>query len=64
LTSTFISCFRNSTIAKPEDRWVKWNSFNQPCTILNVDDSCLGGCSSKIWRTYLSPFWSLDHRLL
>ena len=42
LSATLISCFSSSPTPTIVDKWVQWNSSNQPYIILNVDDNCLG----------------------
>jgi len=42
LSTTLISCFSGSPTPTIVDKWVRWNSSNQSCIILNVDGSCLG----------------------
>lgn len=32
----------NVVAVHPQDRMVRWNSFNHSCHVLNVDSSCLG----------------------
>jgi len=42
LFATLIPCFSSSPTPLIADKWVRWNSSNQSCIILNVDGSCLG----------------------
>lgn len=39
---TVLKCFRPASVSPTADRWIRWNSSNHNCHILNVDGSCLG----------------------
>jgi len=42
LSATLISCFSSSPTPTIVDKWVRQNSYNQSCIIVNVNGSCLG----------------------
>jgi hypothetical protein len=35
-------CFQSDTSAPPQSRLVRWNNEHHACSILNVDESCIG----------------------
>jgi len=64
LTETISTSLRNSTSAPTPARFIRWNSNNHMCSILNVDGSCnddpicssFGGVLRNSTSNYLSGF--------
>ncbi|KAK2359539.1 hypothetical protein QL285_084901 [Trifolium repens] len=42
VVDTFKNCFSPASNVSSTNIFIKWNKTNYSCTILNVDESCLG----------------------